>query len=637
MNKEDISIENGEQVPSLHQVDRSIVTILTRMPLHQREYERSIHFSAEVLEIDAASWDWLYPAFEALAMESQIRRIEDQRLRKIRRCLKLATSISEWHNLIALPAEQCDAISLAKYFRSFDYALESEKITETAAADISRHLRKFILRYFEYCGNIDIRDKMSRLYSPLHSSKTPGRQLISDMPWPGRPPISATPHGTYAELRSSIQARLTGDLDSIISACCDVLDRYEAAISEINRFADRKLSNAQKEHIVRKSKISSRDETWSEAEIIDYISICARERKMQSTLQDLNEVNAGYFPPASQNYLRSRLFGMSNGTSLGALLSLDIAPPGLVLLACALIIQRATHWNFISVLELNADQLAIRSFPHRIQSVKPKTEDETPAVWVEKTDVNVIRAFRVLCERRTRMVNKRCISNEDKRLWFSSASILAKKPGPLVSFSNVLMVFVKIYKFPKFSLEQMRVQCLATVAAGVGGVNEVIWSAGHSNPSTSLHYIDKTLIRRMLDASNLEFEWRLEGTVKYMMDGEAPQKQLIAYPIGDGTSCSSPENPPNIEWLNSEKCAALNCSAEGGCPNRRIYMNEMRVEEVVRIKKFYLNNWRRLLAENPVRFERVQIDQMMFNYALHGVLKRGPYRHLVAKYESLSV
>lgn len=636
MNKVEISLKDDEKVLGLHQVGLSTVTVMTRYQLHQRQYVRPIHFSAKELDIDAASWTWLYPALDALAMESVVRRVNSQEVAKVRRHLKLATSSPEWRSLIASPPEQCDAISIAKFFRSFDQVLESNGFTEASSSDVSRQLRKFLLKYFRTCGIADIRDQVSRLYTPLHSAKTSGRKLISDMPWPGRPPIDATPHGTFAELKSSIQTRLIGDLDLIIAACCDVLDRYEAAILAIEQFADRELSDARKEDIINKLINTPWRERWCEADIVDYISLFARERKMQTTLQPLPSYRNNYLPPTSLNFFRSRLCGLSNGTSLGALLSLDVAAPGLVLLACALIIQRATHWNFISVLELESDQITINEFPHRIQSVKPRTEDETPVVWIERADVNVIRAFRILRERRMRLISKLCISSDDKRVWFSSVSILNNSPSPLVSYPNVLSEFVRIYKFPNFSLEQMRVQCLATVSTGSGGINEVIWSAGHSNPSTSLHYIDKLLIQRIFDASNLEFEWRLEATVKYLMDGSLSKKELLAYPIGDGTSCSSPENPPNIEWLDAKTCAALNCDVGNGCSNRKIYINELRVEEVVRIRMFYFQNWRRLLADNPIRFERLQINQMMFNLALYGVLKRGPYRHLVAKYESIS-
>lgn len=636
MNKVEIASQRNERVLGLHQADSGSVTVMARFQLHQRKYERLFHFSAGELEIDAVSWAWLYPALQALAHESQLRRVNAQDLVRLRSRLKMATSLPEWHSLIASSPESVGALDVAKFFHAFDHALEINGVAEASAASDSINFRRFILRYLKDCGVIGIREQVSNFYSPQHSSKSSGRKLISDLPWPGRPPLSAIPHGSYAELKSSVQNRLKEDLDLIVAACCDVLNRYEAALDVVNNFANAELSGSRKDYIIELLKSASLQYIWSESELQEYLCLRAQESRNQSTTRSAYLNPKKNSPPNCLGFLRGRLFGMNNGTTVDSLLKLDVAPPGLVLLACALILQRATHWNFISVLELESDQLDIGKFPHRIQSLKPKTADETPIVWIERTDVNVIRAFRILCERRDRLIEQGSIAAEDRRVWFSSKSVLANSPNPLVSFSNVLSDFVKIYKLPKFSLEQMRVQCLATVAAGVGGLNEVVWSAGHSSHKTSLHYIDKLLIQRLLDASNLEFEWRLEATVKYMMDGTAPSRSLIAYPIGDGTSCSSPENPPNIEWLASSSCTAINCDAGGGCKNRRIYINELRVEEVVRLRSFYLNNWRRLFAENPIRFERLQIDQMMFNYALYGVLKRGPYRHLVSKYESAS-
>jgi len=59
-----------------------------------------------------------------------------------------------------------------------------------------------------------------------------------------------------------------------------------------------------------------------------------------------------------------------------------------------------------------------------------------------------------------------------------------------------------------------------------------------------------------------------------------------------------------------------------------------RIEEVARTKTYYEQNWNRLANENEVAFEQVHLPRMEFVFGLYGIIKRGPYRHLLNQYES---
>jgi len=613
------------------------IAIRTRYVLHQRVYEREILFTPS--EVGEKSWKWLYPALREWASQARIKAVGTSNAKEVLLGLRFGSTVPGWDALISSQPGDCRLDTVIRFLSSFDNALREGALgSERSLTKISQSTRSFLLRFMESEGASDIRRRVQRLYKSPHNKKYVGRQLISDMPWPGRPPLSALPHKTYAELAQAIRIRLKEDLDLIIAACSDVLERYEKALEALDSLANIEFSEERRYEIQNKYRfgvgIYPRLQQWDEQELWDYLCILASDARAQPLPVRQKENKRGGQPPGINDLIKSRLHQTSNGAGVRQLLRLAIAPPTVVLLACSLIIQRATHWNYMSVLELEADQLEIKQFPHKIQSVKPRTEDETPIVWIERVDSVVIRALRILTERKNRLVGAGIVERADKRIWLSSSTVLKGKPAPVVGWGGELRRFTKRYNLPPFSLEQMRVQCLATVSAGVGGVNEVIWIAGHSDSRTSLHYIDKVLMQRLHDASNLEFERRLEATVVYMMDGKVPDRELLAYPIGDGASCTAPEIPPNEEWLSAGLCKAEKCHVGSGCPNRAIVIDDAKIEEVVRLKEFYRLNWKRLAAENAVRFERIQLPQMLFNYALYGVLKRGPYRHLVKNHES---
>lgn len=80
-------------------------------------------------------------------------------------------------------------------------------------------------------------------------------------------------------------------------------------------------------------------------------------------------------------------------------------------------------------------------------------------------------------------------------------------------------------------------------------------------------------------------------------------------------------------------CAGEMCHQGEGCPHRRVVIDRARLEEVIRTKNYYVSNWKRLADENSVRFERVHVPQMLFSLALYGLVRKGPYRHLVGRIE----
>jgi hypothetical protein len=614
-----------------------MLIIRTVQKLYQRTYDRNVTFHRS--DFDDASWCWLFSALDKLRAQSELTPLPHETVVNQKKGLSLAAQLPEWAILLSLPAEDSSVAPVIALFRAMEDALIARVNRLYKADRISSCTRAFLLKNV-YALRQDLAARVRKLFRTAISVRSEGRELISDMPQPGRPPLSALTHESYAELREASKQRVNEDLARIQAACSDVLDRYGKALEALNHLRRRRIGN-KTEHRIRAKHlgiVNSQEalEPWSEEELTDYLSL--RLKEMDGSIEPFR--NEQYsktliHPRGAKVLLRRHLYRISNGAHIHDLLRLELAPPAEVLLACAMIIQIHTHWNFVSVLELEFEGIDVKNFPHRLQSVKPRTSDQTPIVFVERSDTLVLRAMQVLAARYQQLRGAKIIPESDKRLWFSSKSVVSGRPWPVVSWGGGVGDITRNYNLPPFSLEQLRVQCLAAVSMGERGLGAVTQTAGHVNAETSLRYVDKLLLRRLNAANSLEFENRLEATVRYMMNPSEPvPRNLIAYPLGDGASCQNPQSPPDARWLDAGICRTEQCHVNDGCPNRAILITEDRIEEVVRTKRYYLSNWQRLANENPIRFESVHMPQMLFSLALYGVLKRGPYRHRVAAHDS---
>lgn len=611
------------------------LTIQTVCTVHQRKYVRLYKFEP----ISPATWHWMGNSLEALAQRSELTPVALSTAVALDHGICLAKSIRSWRTVVAKPLAQLKASEIISAFQALEQSLEESDFSNYSSVVVGRTFRNFVTSHVAAGGQPILAKRIQSTFrSNLMRPSKSGRDLISDLPKPGRAPVGAVMFGSYAELKEATLTTLRDDLADILRCCEDVLERYELALAFLDDLEHLNIPSSEVERIGGKSNRLCRKrvaENWSTEDLKIYLSLikkgkiapCAERREEKYR-------KLRYHPAGAKELLVASLRGMSNGAHIKHLMRLEVAPPSDVLLACALILQIHTHWNFISVLELKASDVLVTKFPHRLQSVKPRTSDETPVVFVERTDELVIRALAHIRNRWERLVAAGIIGSDDGNLWFSAWFLKGRgPPQPIVSWSRELREFTKAYKLPSFTLEQVRVQCLALVATTRRSLGGATQSAGHMAGSTTLRYIDKALLRRLNSANLLEFERRLENTILYEMGRPASVRRLSNLSLGDGTQCADPLRPPNPAWMSAGICAGEMCHQGDGCPHRRIIIDRARLEEVIRSKSYYVSNWKRLADENSVRFERVHVPQMLFSLALYGVVKKGPYRHLVARFE----
>lgn len=605
----------------------------TVVVLHQRRYERAYKFEAIPIEI----WNWMGHSLEALKNLTLQKPIFVSEAIALDRGIQLAKELDSWRHLISKDSSTLMVNDVIAAFQELERRLEESDYSAHSCISISRRFRKFIINHFLMEGQAFLSKRLATSFkSQLKKVKNNSRELISDLPRPGRPPVGAIAYGTHAELKAATFSTLKDDLKEILRCCEDVLNRYESSLRHLSELEEMEISPETAQRIKSKSTRSTRGkppEKWCQEDLKIYLSLLKKGEIAASANRDKNDKKKRFHPLGAKELLVAELHGMANGAHIKELMQLDVAPPSDVLLACALILQIHTHWNFISVLELTLPDVKITKFPHRLQSVKPRSSDETPIVFVERSDELVICAMSNLVNRWERLVKAGMIDKENKNLWFSAWFLKGGPPQPVVSWGAELREFTSAYKLPPFTLEQVRVQCLALIATTKRGLGGTTQAAGHVAGNTTLRYIDKALLNRLNSSNLLEFERRLETTIHYEMGKLTNRRRLAMLSLGNGAECSAPHSPPNPSWLYAGVCAGEMCHQGDGCPNRMIVIDSARLEEIVRSKNYYSSNWMRLADENFVRFERVHAPQMLFSLALYGVIKRGPYRHIVARFE----
>ncbi|RYH53695.1 MAG: hypothetical protein EON54_13510 [Alcaligenaceae bacterium] len=609
-----------------------VLYVRTCFKLHQREYIRDQSIS--VSEVGQDAWRWLFDGLDRLAARSQENPVSLSLWSNLQRGLGYAKDIPEWKHLVSLPPAKVSVEDVVRFFSEFELALfANDSLTPGVQRRISWDVRRFVTEVTK-ASSSDRRFKLVRsLYRSILTDFGGHRALISDIPALDSPPIGALKHSSNFELKESISTALHADLDSIKKVCITILDSYDAAIAEVASLDAVELDPTREADIRRRVRAADL-RSWSKQDIDLYLALRVQEVSGKVAALNYLDSRGRREPTGAKARLRERLGGLSNGPSISALIEIALAPPTLVLLACALILQIHTHWNFISVLEMAYEKLKVGVFPHRLQSVKPRTSDATPVVFVERCDVLVLRAMKSLTDRRERLVKAGRIGAEVKSVWISGEAVRGGGDWPVVSWGGVLRRMTERYQLKPFTLEQVRCQCLAVISIGSRGLSGVVQSAGHSSDRTSLRYIDQVLLRRLNSAHLLEFEKRLEQAIYYSAKEISEGKQYeYLIPIGDGASCAAPNDPPQSDWLDAGICRAEHCHQGTGCVHRRLEIDEARVEEVVRLKRYYVENWEQLATQNMVSFERIHAPQILFNFALYGVLRRGPYRHLVKRYE----
>lgn len=609
------------------------IAVHTQMKVHQRTYTRTEVFDSRLYPAHSLAWVW--PHLHELGRRSQLSPEQDQDIRYLQRGLGIASKLKTWMDIATTPPKDVVLEQVLALFLEYEDNLLTSVGDNNSSARLSMAVRNLVERVVKKHSDDARTFNIRQHYRVRCVIRSRGRALISDVPHPARPLIKALPHESLSQLTKETTAVLSWDLEKFNEAAVGVLRRYELALDNVKSLRNLAVIPADGEHIRKKVlrlAYIGDAQNWSPEELRTFVAleIAIREGNVHGFGRP--EYPKKRYPDNLNDYMKELLCGLSNGATFPFWLDIEFAPPVEVLLSCALLIQIKTGWNFISVLLLEPHMLVTDNFPLQLQSIKPRTKDKTPIVLIERSDEEVLLALKVLRERYERLI---ATGVRGPSIFASSRSARSGKGDAVSGWDSSLKKFCRKYDLPPCSAEMVRTQVLA-YRATTRGISSARSTAGHLSANTTLGYINKILIQRLNSANSYEFEKRFDATVHYMVDPKriTNGQKFIAFPIGDGASCKSPSEPPTHEWLVDGTCSGRECHKNGGCPNRKIVIDLARIEEVVRTKRYYDANAIRLLNENEAVFAAEHLPNLEFNYALYGLLKRGPYRHLVRRFDN---
>lgn len=584
--------------------------------------------------LGATAPDWIWQEVLRQARASQATALGRVGIVDLAQSLKHASSLPSW---LVLCATDVSAVSIEIVLDLF-LALEMsllESQSPARAQRVSCAFRGFIGKTaIKVC--LDPRFRQLRKFFKSKCSLTrAGRPLLSDIPHASRPILGALPHKNLNDLYKKTSNVLESDLERVRLAALAVVTTYAKSIAELDRICSIDSSGheqrliAMSNRYTRAVRYSLNDiYPWSTIDIERYISfrLALNKGLCSKPYVFLN----GKVPHFVIEHAKKLVGEDAFGKHFGVWISSREMPAAEVLVACALIIQIKTGWNFSSVLELSSQSIEVSSLPHRLQSIKSRAGDETPLVLIEESDEDVLLALSLLSGR-SRYFNEYGLQHSG--IWTGRG---VSDTGVLQRLTNWgLQNFCKRFNLPLFTPEMLRGQILAVDSINKGSISLAQSRAGHASSKTTFHYINKEILRRLNSANSLEFEKRFDATIRYMIDPKSAKdgQEILSYPIGDGASCAKPHSPPNENWLIHGVCSGQRCHDGDGCQNRHLNIDMHRIEEVYLTKKYYQNNWVRLLNENPAAFERDSLSKMLFAFALFGAISRGPYRHILKELE----
>lgn len=606
--------------------------------LHQTTYKKVIELDLSGGQLPSGSW--VLEAVKAAADRSQLKPVQKEVPGKYQQViLGLATDV-EWLRAARCSPEELTVDKVVIAMRQIDALVSDLERSTASKSQLSYHVRR-ILKDFAEASDVPRISRLRILYrSPHKGPKRSGRKMISDAPNPGSEnpyPIGAIPFSTAEDLRSKTQAKIASTLQKIEAAAVSELDEHAARTALLDRVLGSievhpDLLSRIEQHCTRPN-VEGTPPRW----IIGLAPEILAAAYYRISSQALTHGSGARF---LLTCLRSQDIDdwlATHGLSVGsAVLGYSLVGSRVldmqVLHACLVILQMHTGWNVNSVLEMSEGGVQPNGKGrYVIQGYKSRLGEDTPFVEILPSDEAPCRAIELLLDRLAALRQLSWISESEGRLWLNGRYARSGRIQPYVGWGATLDVFIKKHGLPEFSAEQLRVEVLGSRGVQKGGLEAARHTAGHARLATTASYLDQILLQRLNSAYSLEFERRLEASARYRMgvDKDFDVSKDLLYPIGDGTSCSDPRNPPDPAFLDRAICSGENCHKADGCVNRRLVFDEDRIEEIFRTKYFYEENWQDLQNENRARFVAHHLPVMLVNLALVQVVEKSAYRSTV--------
>lgn len=605
--------------------------------LHQTVYKKETELDLSGSQLSSSCW--VLKSVEAAADRSLLEPVQEYVPRKYEQVILGLATDTEWLRAARCSPDKLTVDKVVDAMRRVDTFVATSGGTTASKSQLSYHLRR-LLKDFATAANVPRMARLNVMYrTPHRSPKRSGRKMISDAPSPGSEnshPIGAIPFSSAEDLRAKTQAKIASTLSLIEAAATSELDEHATR----SALLDRLLGPIEVEPglLSRIERLCSDPAVKAPPSWLGNVArptLAAAYHRL--CCQALTSSSGGRFHITCHRGKEVSRWLTAQGYEVGyADLGYNMLGSRLLdqqtLQACLVILQKHTGWNVNAVLELRDTGIEANvKAGYVIQGYKSRIGEDTPYVEILPSDEAPRRAIELLLGRLAALRQLGWIPAGEGRLWLNGRYAKGGRLQPYVGWGATLKSFIQKHRLPNFSAEQLRVEVLGFRGVEKGGLEAARHTAGHARLATTASYLDQILLQRTNSAYSMEFERRLEDSVRFRMgaDFEFDASNDLLYPIGDGTSCSDPRNPPDPAFLDRAICFGNECHKNGGCANRRLIFNEGRIEEVFRTKNFYEENWRDLHNGNRDQFVALHLPAMLVNLALVQILEKSAYRHIV--------
>jgi len=559
-----------------------------------------------------------------------------------------------------LMASESIHLGRAEISRLFELVESAAQYWEIPDSVRSKALYAFRQRVLDFGVKGVFSDLVSRETMRLKAipKKSYPRPIISDLlqaegSIDERVPISALAHHSIKDLEHRALSRINLDLQKIIDACVRDLCSWEQIRQDLSKctIASPAVSNRAREAFAR-----STSECATSAWVVREIAAVSAKARIELYMQHIRKKKLASLERSG----KFRLFWIENAFQeiypsfqkrfSQRCSSVMFLPDRLhtdEVFAIFMLLKVYTGWNMESLLQLTADKIIKNENGYEIQGFKSKTDDDTPSIFIDKTFRFGEKSLQLILWNLQQLKKLGRVCKNESHLWFTYSNSEYKiYTRQYVGFQKALYRFCDWHNLPRFTYEQVRTQVLMQTALSTRSLDSVRRVAGHRSLTTTGVYLDQEFARRLASANNLEFQRRLEATVKFRLTAKnhysGPKADsrfvdiTLMVPVGDGTLCTDPKKPPDLNFLDGQVCDGRRCHVDGQCANQRIVIDENRLEELVRKRRYYHTCWSRLHLENAQAFYAIHAPNMLFTLALYNYIKNGQYGHLL-KYIERSI
>lgn len=548
---------------------------------------------------------------------------------KINVALRSALTSSVAVQLARLPLSILKKDDLNLFFREFEGRLALDDYRTKAA--ISNEFRRFCWAAIDRLGGFPRLNKKNVGFRSRFVVEQKKRKLLGDFS-EVEPPLGATRFLDHNDLKAKIKKRAQAELDRIQDALIEEIENGERLRKYLDWCSqlpiDIKFLIAAQFLVTRKTSnaIAFR---WVLDDLESYIGavvLCIRCNALAYDGQNLpdglrfsEEIYAHIFSKigatiTAKGVIFSTEFGLADEIN-----------------AAALLLQCRTGWNYSSIVSLDSSSIKMEGDEIVLQGHKSKTDSDTPPYFVAREDVAAHKAISLLLWNHQRLILLGHKPPHDGRLWWACK---AYREDGLSGPQHYLQKLIRQYKLPKFSVDMLRRQRL--FIEGLRSEESARMLAGHQSLATTTVYLDNDVAFRLNSSINLKMQRQLEHEILYAMGerSERPKWALMLQPIGDGSSCINPNQPPKDYEMDGDLCRSMLCHAGDGCPNNKIVIDRDRMLEALMVRDMYALNWKRMHARNPLQFAIEHIPSMLFNAALLRLINVGPHGHILREIEN---